>query len=183
MNNKTAVFLAVFSLLLFFQTTFSQVEIKEEILLNESQGDEIESVTLTMPFYGKVYGEVINYIEESWLSLVKISAGGQTILRRPGCIGLVNDIYWGIENLPSGTPITITIYHYCPLTEANSWYDPATHKILYYHNEQYPVLDATSVLFSEQTPVVCTDPCEDCPELPECEYYDDYPSFLVLNLN
>ncbi len=186
MNSKTILFLAVFSLLLFFQTSFSQVEIKEEILLSEIQGDEIESVTFTMPFYWGVHGGINSGgLYWGYLKGIEINAGGQTQLVSctPPCASCIySGPEWSIGQLPAGTPVTIKVYGTCSgsqLIESGSWIEQTStyqYNIKYYAGSYWQNQTGTTVIFSAQPP-------PDCSYAPECDenYIEEMPPLAFEN--
>ena len=90
--------------------SFAQIVIKDEIVLDEDDSPDAE--TLTMPFYGKVTGCVNSYCYD-WcgLKLVTIEANGQIVEKGwYSCGGGWVYCPWGILNLPAGTPVEIKVY-------------------------------------------------------------------------
>lgn len=72
--------ITLFLFMVFNLNIFSQVVIKDEIVLDEDDSPDAE--TLTMPFYGKIIGYVnSNCYEYCGLKLVTIKANGQLVER------------------------------------------------------------------------------------------------------
>ena len=166
-------------IILYYFNTMAQVIIKEEVDLNFS-GDSPESVTLpATTSYGKVWGYVNFYAiaVNNYLHLVKIEAGGQTKLIGPACQGWVWETNWGIENVPSGSSVTVTVYDVCenglPVEDTDTYVQvitPGTHfSVRFDPPGPHANVEATDVRYSAQTPPGCN-PNFDCTEenfLPE----------------
>lgn len=117
-----------------------------------------------MPFYGTASGGV-NWgaIYWGWLKAVNIEAGGRTrFIGFSNCIaGYVNGA-WGIQNLPMGTEVIVTVYGSCPggtLTESETSIEPIgenEYRVKYLTTSGYWEL-ATSLKFTATQP-----PTTDC---------------------
>lgn len=169
-------FLLIF-VIIFNLSMYSQVVIKDEIILYETENPDAE--TLTMPFYGKVSGGV-NWgaIWWGWLKQVKIEAGGQVVIKScpVTCAACYVTASWAINNLPLGTPVTVTVYSHCingQLVEAETRLVNTgmnEYNIEYYNPNQLQWYIATSIKFIPTTPTFCG-------EVPECEY-SSLPNFF-----
>jgi hypothetical protein len=104
--------------IIFYFTAMAQVTIKEEVDLN-FPGDSPESVTLpATTSYGKVWGSINNhahnpFVPEATMKAIRIVAGGQTKYVGENCQGWIWPTSWAIDNVPSGTPVTVTVYAAC----------------------------------------------------------------------
>ncbi len=104
----TSILLTVF----INHSTLAQVVIQEEVVLDTQL--EVESVSLTMPFYGQVSG-CVNWgaIWNGGLKDVVITAGNQTKTMGFGCLAGYVYCTWYIQNVPLDTDVDITVYGSC----------------------------------------------------------------------
>jgi hypothetical protein len=151
--------------IIFYFTAMAQVTIKEEVDLN-FPGDSPESVTLpATTSYGKVWGSINNhahnpFVPEATMKAIRIVAGGQTKYVGENCQGWIWPTSWAIDNVPSGTPVTVTVYAACdgssPVEAEQTWYtttsNPNIFSVHFKQTAQSWEWVATDVRYSEQTP-------------------------------
>lgn len=147
---------------------FAQIKIEEEAILKNNNPYETQSIT--MPFYGRVYGEMNpNAVQLHGLVLVTIEAGGQSINIGPNCTNnqFVNS--WSIDGVPQDAFVSVTVYDGCdestPMV-ANSWFESRgenMYAVYYYHNSVFQHVQATTLNLVEQMA---------CSGLPNCDGYD-----------
>ncbi|NWF91246.1 MAG: hypothetical protein HXY50_17500 [Ignavibacteriaceae bacterium] len=142
---------------------YSQVVIKDEIILEENDNPDEEY--FTMPFYGKVKGDVYTgSILNGHFQGVKIYANGQTkVIECPcgqGCVWIYPS--WQIVDLPQCTSITVNVFEHCvggqPVeAETRFYWDSITEKfyIEYYDTEFLDWYPATTLWFDDTTPPGC----------------------------
>ena len=165
----TSILLTVF----INHSTLAQVVIQEEVVLDTQL--EVESVSLTMPFYGQVSG-CVNWgaIWNGGLKDVVITAGNQTKTMGFGCLAGYVYCTWYIQNVPLDTDVDITVYGSCEdgqLIEAETQLiSTGTNE---YSVEYYDIWGnwtlATTVKFTATTPPACDDGflCTTSQALPE----------------
>lgn len=120
---------------------FAQVIIKDEIVLEETEA-EIDAVTLTMPFYGRVYSQIPCQWNHWTSGAIKItrSAGGQTDLSGchnyvcgggGWCACSVGTRALNFYNVPQGTEIFVGIQR-CYDPPPNPPNNPSWHEVPLY---------------------------------------------------
>ncbi len=180
----------LFLLIIIFNINmFAQVVIKDEITLYETESPDEE--TLTMPFYGKITGNVNSgAIINNRIRKVMIEADGQIVVRQcicgAGCPFIQSS--WIINGVPASTPVTVTVYSHCE----NGQFIGAETRLTDLGDNEFNIeaynpnfqqwFNATTLKFTATTPPDCPNAADDCPsgfteEMPELILEHQPPSF------